>query len=66
MSDAVQVLHEELSVRLDQIKRLFKPDAGTKVTLVVRNTAVEGDAGLVISDDDLGIVIEEIKRRCQQ
>lgn len=54
-------LHDNLAVHLDGILSHFKP--GAKVTVVIRNVGVVGDAGVVIGNDDLNEAISEIKRR---
>jgi hypothetical protein len=57
----LELLHHRLSKHLEQIARRFtKP---VKLTLVIRQPEVEGDAGIVISDDDYDLAIAEIKRQ---
>lgn len=54
-------LHFALEACLRRVERLFKP--GAKITLIVRNPDVPGDAGALLTNDDLDVVIEEIQRR---
>ena len=58
---ALPDLHFALETHLQRIERFFKP--GAKLTLVVRNPSVPGDAGALLTDDDLDEVIAEIQRR---
>lgn len=57
----LQLLQEQIGVHLDAIRRHFKP--GSKVTLVVRQPDVPGDASVVIGNDDLDAAIAEIELR---
>lgn len=61
MADVLQHLFYALHGDLERITRRFK--AGAKLTLVVRQPNVPGDAGVVIGDDDLELAIAEIRRR---
>lgn len=54
-------LHFALETHLRRIERFFKP--GAKVTLMVRNPGTPGDAGVLLTNDDLDAVIAEIERR---
>ncbi len=54
-------LHFALETHLRQIERHFRP--GAKVTLIVRNAGTSGDAGVLLTNDDLDEVIAEIERR---
>lgn len=56
-------LHERLCDLLDEVKGCFKDRDGAKVTLVVRQTTIPGDNGVVIGDDDLDEAIREIEKR---
>lgn len=46
---------------LNMIAALFRP--GAKLTLVVRQPCVKGDAGLVLTNDTFPEVIAELERR---
>jgi hypothetical protein len=59
MTDKLRVLQEDISTHLEAISRLFK--ANPKITLVVRNPEMPGDADLVLSDDDLEQAIASIR-----
>lgn len=61
MADIVEQLFYALHDDLERIARRFKP--GAKLTLVVRQPNVPGDAGVVIGDDDIELAIAELRRR---
>ncbi len=54
-------LHFALESHLHRIERLFKP--GAKLTLIVRNPDTPGDAGVLLTNDDLEEVVAEIRKR---
>ena len=64
MSQVLEQLQLAINDDLERIAARFKP--GVKLTLVVRHTIVEGDAGCVFTDDDLDEAIKEIRRRKAQ
>lgn len=57
----LQKVTEEAAGLLEQIQNLFKP--GAKVTLLVRNPDINGDAGFLLTDDSLDAVLREIRKR---
>jgi hypothetical protein len=57
----LMILREELSGLLDRVKRLFKPAAKPRVTLVIHNTGSE-NGNVVIGDDDLNDAIACIQK----
>jgi hypothetical protein len=59
----IERLHDDLSDDLNRIARRFR--TRVKLTLVVRQPDVEGDAGIVIGNDDYELAIAEIRRQEQ-
>jgi hypothetical protein len=57
----LEALHESLTVLLEKVRAHFK--GNSKVTFVIRNPGAPGDAGVVITNDDLDEAILEIRRR---
>ncbi len=57
----IENLQRHLTAELAIIARLFKP--GAKITLVVRHPFIEGDTGVVTTNDDLDEVIKELRLR---
>jgi hypothetical protein len=60
MSGLPAHISDEIAEHLDAIGRLFK---APKLTLLVRNPDVPGDADLVMTDDDLQEAIVALGRR---
>lgn len=63
-ADALFMLHDSLAEHCEQIAKWFKP--GAKVTILVRNPQVPGDADVVVSNDDLAAAIAALQRRAEK
>lgn len=60
MTQRLLELKDQIAIRAEAIRALFKP--GAKVTIVVTQPAHRGDAGVVVTGDDIDTVIAELQR----
>lgn len=61
MSIDIKITGRQVSHYMERIQRLFK--AGSKITVLVRNPSVQGDADFLLTDDDLTEVLKAVERR---
>jgi hypothetical protein len=57
-------LHDDIARHCDEIAKMFTD--GAKVTVIVRNPQVKGDAGVFVSSDTCEAIAMEIRRRQAQ
>jgi hypothetical protein len=62
MNRALLQMQRKIEYHLEEIKKLFKPECDTKITIVIRNPGIEGDADVVMTRDDWDKAVEAIIR----